>query len=114
MNPVSRHLRVIFVIARCIAAGFAFYATARHPYSFYILTRWVLFLTCCFGLFLCRRSLWPSFAPAYAIVGLIFNPLLSFHFTRGTWHNLDIAAGILLLVSLPFSQSPNDSNTRNA
>jgi hypothetical protein len=96
-------VRILFVIMRCVAAAFAFYATARHPYAFYIETRWVVFLTCCWGLFSCRRRLWPSIAPVYAVVGLVFNPLLPFHFARTTWHNLDIAAGAALLLTVAFS-----------
>ena len=94
--------RLIFALARCIAAGFALYATARHPYSLYVLTRWIVFLTCCWGLFLSRHRLWPSLAPAYAVVGLVFNPLFLLHFARSTWHGLDIAAGVILLASLVF------------
>ena len=91
-----------FIIARCIAAGFAFYATARHPYIFYLLTRWVVFFTCCWGVVFCSRRFWTSAAPAYILGGIIFNPLLPFHFTRGAWHILDIAAGALLLLTLLF------------
>lgn len=89
-----------FVIARCVAAGFAFYATARHPYNFYTLTRWVVFLTCCWGLWLCLSRFWKSAAPAYLVVALVFNPLLPFHFARSTWQILDVAAGVILLASL--------------
>jgi Family of unknown function (DUF6804) len=91
---------VAFVLVRCIAAALALYATAKHPYNFYVLTRWVVFLVCCWGLWLSREHIWPSFAPDYIVVGLIFNPLLPFHFSRSTWHTLDIAAGALLLLSV--------------
>jgi hypothetical protein len=53
-------------------------------------------------------------APAYAIVGLVFNPLFPFHFARATWHNFDIAAGIVLLASLPFGYTQNVSTTQSA
>ena len=102
-------IRIVFIVARCLAAALAFYATAKHPYSFYILTRWVVFLTCCWGLWLGRGRFWPSFAPAYIAVGLVFNPILPFHFHRSTWQTLDIAAGIKLLVSLAFTPT-SDSN----
>jgi len=54
-----------------------------------------------------RNRLWPSFAPVYAVVGLVLNPLFPFRFARETWHNLDVAAGVLLLASLAFA-SPAD------
>ena len=94
--------RTPFFLWRCIAAGFAFVATGKHPYNFYVLTRWVLFATCCYGLWINRSRFWPSFAPAYLTIGLIFNAILPFHFTRSTWHTLDTAAGVVLLASLLF------------
>ena len=106
----NRYARAAFVIARCVAAGLALYATAKHPYNFYVLTRWVVFLTCCYGVWLYRSRLWSSFAPAYAVVGLVLNPLLPFHFARSTWHTLDIAAGVVLLASLLFDQASHNRN----
>ena len=105
--------RVAFIILRLTAACFAFWATAKHPYAFYTVTRWVVFITCCWGVFWFVRRLWPSIAPAYAIVGLVFNPLFPFHFTRATWLVLDIAAGIILLATLPF-RHPSPSYERSA
>ena len=102
--------RIAFVIARCVAAGLALWATDKHPHSFYVVARWVVFATCCCGLWLNRSRFWPSFAPAYGVVGLFFNPFLPFYFARSTWHNLDIAAGVILLASLAFHDSPNTSN----
>jgi hypothetical protein len=107
-------VRIAFIVLRCLAAGVAFYATAKHPYSFYVLTRWIVFLTCCWGLWLASPGFWPSFAPAYIAVGLVFNPILPFHFQRSTWHTLDIAAGIILLVSRAFTQAPGGSNHTDA
>ena len=101
MSPRVR--TTVFILARCVAAGLAFYATAKHPYNFYVLTRWIVFLTCCWGLWELRERIWPSFAPVYVAVGLIFNPILPFHFHRTTWHTLDIAAGALLLLSVGFT-----------
>ena len=108
--------RISFIIARCIAAAIAFYATERHPYSFYIFSRWVVFLTCCWGVFFCRPRFWQLTAPLYGIVGIIFNPLIPFHFTRGTWHDLDVASGLILLATIPFTlQSENtDKITRES
>jgi uncharacterized membrane protein YccC len=107
---MSSRFRIAFILVRCLAAAFAFYATGKHPYNFYILVRWVVFLTCCSGIWLSRGRIWPSFAPAYIAVGLVFNPLLPFHFQRSTWHALDIAAGSILVLSFAFSSVPNDSN----
>jgi len=103
MSPLGE---ILFVIVRIIAAGFAFTATAKHPYDFYVVTRWIVFLTCGWGAFLSYRRPWPSPLAIYIVVGILFNPLFQLHFSRGTWHNLDILAGVALLGSLLFQKSP--------
>ncbi len=107
MNVATKYARHLFFIARCVAAGVAFYATAAHSYNFYIFTRWVVFGTCCYGLWLNRNRFWPSFAAVYGVVAVMFNPLLPFHFAHSTWRNLDIATGVILLASLLFRCPPN-------
>ena len=111
---MSPRVRITFIFVRCLAAALAFYATGKHPYNFYNFTRWAVFLACCWGIWLCRGRIWSSFVPAYIAVGLVFNPLLPFHFQRSTWHALDIAVGIIFVLSLAFSSAPNDSNDNNA
>ena len=110
---MSSPIPIAFVLVRCLAAALAFYATGKHPYNFYILTRWVVFLVCCWGFWLSRGRIWPSFAPGYIAVGLLFNPVLSFHFLRSTWHALDIAAGGVLVLSLAFPPAPSDFAGKN-
>ena len=95
MTPSAR---IAFIVARCAAAALAFYATGRHPYNVYILTRWVLFLTCCWGVCVALRSSRRWFTLAYVAIALVFNPILPFHFRRSTWQKLDITAGVALLV----------------
>lgn len=106
-------MRIAFLIARCLAGIIALWAIAKHPYNFYVFTRWTVFLVCCWGLWICRPRVWPSFAPAYIAVGVFFNPLLPFHFQRSTWHILDAIAGIVLLASVVLHRLRGDSNIAN-
>lgn len=106
MNPA-------FAVARFIAGALALYAIAKHPYNFYVLTRWVVFVVCCWGFWTCRNRVWPSFAPVYVAIGLLFNPLLPFHFHRSTWQIFDAITGIALLASLALPRSAHGPNNRN-
>lgn len=108
---MKRGIHVPFVLLRCVAAGFAFYATAKHPYNFYVVTRWVVFLTCCWGLWSLGAQVWRSFGLGYIAIGLIFNPLFPFHFQRSIWHTLDIAAGAILLLSIAYDWASRDATT---
>jgi hypothetical protein len=105
---MSSSLRVAFVIARLVAAGFALYATARHPYGYYIVTRWVVFVTCLGGVLISWRA-FSSCVFFYAAVGLLFNPIVPFHFTRNTWHKLDIVAAGVLLGSIVLDARPSQN-----
>jgi hypothetical protein len=111
---MSPRIPFTFILVRCLAAAIAFYATTRQPYDFYIFTRWAVFLTCCWGIWLCRGRIWPSFAPAYFVIGLVFNPLLPFHFQRSNWQVLDAVAGIVLLASIFLHRSTHYSKNPNA
>lgn len=107
-------LNATFLIARCFAAALAIYAIGKHPYNFYVLTRWVVFLVCCWGFWLSRHRRWSSFALTYFVVGAVFNPLFPFHFQRTTWQVIDATVGIILLASLALHRSTHDSSNRNA
>jgi uncharacterized membrane protein YccC len=111
MSPDSR---IGFIVARCFAAALVFYAISSHPYNVYVLTRWVVFLTCAWGLWIHRRTMWPSFAPVYLLISLLFNPLFPFHFQRSTWRYLDVVTGVLIVLSLAFANAPRDSNQNKA
>ena len=97
---MSPNARIAFIAVRCIAAALVFYAIGNHPYNVYTFTRWVVFLTCCWGLWQGYRRMWLSFAPVYGVVGILFNPLVPFHFQRSTWRVLDVAVGVSLVLSL--------------
>lgn len=89
-----------FFITRCIANAIAFWAVNKHPYNFYVLARWPDFLVCCLGFWRSRHRMWPSFAPPYTVVGMLFNPLIPFHFQRATWQVIDVTPNVILLASL--------------
>lgn len=101
--------RISFAVMRCFAAGCAFCATAKVAYDYYTLTRWIVFSTCAWGLFFCRRRVWQIIAPAYVLIGVLFNPILPFYFSRKTWHNLDILAGVVLLATIYFDGARRNS-----
>ncbi len=49
-----RGISVVFLIARLIASGMLLLALSRHPYSYYILLRWVVCGTSAYGAVKCR------------------------------------------------------------
>jgi FtsH-binding integral membrane protein len=100
-------LRTIFILARCFAAFIAVWAVENHPYDYYIFTRWVVFGTCCYGLYFNRQIVWKSTSPFFALLGLIFNPIVPFHIHKETWHLFDISAAVIFLISIAFDDKNN-------
>jgi predicted ABC-type exoprotein transport system permease subunit len=107
MRYATFAMNTAFLIARCVAGAMALYATAKHPYNFYVLTRWALFIVCFWGVWMCWRGVRASLVPAYIAIGVIFNPFLPFHFARSTWQAFDMLAGIVLLASVVITQTVN-------
>lgn len=96
---------VAFIIARCIAAALAFYAVGKHSYNVYIVTRWAVFLACGWETYLSARGQRPLFGIVNLAAAVVFNPFLPFHLARQTWHLLDVAAGLVILVAIALDVS---------
>ena len=90
------------IASSIIASIFCFVAATRgQPYAFYTLTRWVVFLVSCFGIY-CTLELMPKGLKfGFMVIGVLFNPLIPFYLKRDTWQIVDILAGIAL-VWMPF------------
>lgn len=103
-TPKDTHtpMKKSLVGSSIVAALFCFAAAVGgQPYSFYTLTRWVVFLTSCFGIY-CTLELMPKgLKVGFVVIGVLFNPLVPFHLKRDTWQIVDILAG-LALMWMPF------------
>ncbi len=88
------------ILAKLLAAGMLFAALGRHGYDFYTLLRWIACGVCAYTAFqasLTKRNGWLWI---FAILALILNPIVPLHFKRETWALVDVAAAVLLLVSI--------------
>lgn len=100
----SNALRWPFVAAAILS----FVAIADLPYAYYQLLRWIV---CVAAVVAAMRAHAAGriIAPwALALIALVFNPLIRFHFSKETWAAWNVAAGITLLVasSLEGSRRP--------
>jgi hypothetical protein len=91
-------------ITRVIAAGMLFYALKRHPYDYYTLLRWVTFGVAGYSAFLAFKVKKHEWGIILGLLALLFNPIFLVSLQRKTWAYIDVAAGILLLVSISFVQ----------
>jgi len=87
-----------------VAAIFALVGAAGgHLYSFYTITRWVVFLVCCWGVYQSQKSSPKGILIGFIGIGVLFNPLIPFHFKKDLWQIIDIISGIAI-IGLTFSK----------
>jgi len=71
------------------------------PYGYYVFLRWAVCILC--GLQMTaiahdksnRGWLW-----AFAVIAVIFNPLIPIHLKKDVWQVVDFCTGVVLLISL--------------
>jgi hypothetical protein len=97
-----KQLSISYLVLSLIASGLLMWAINDHPYSYYIILRWVVFGVAIFGVY--QSIIWKKyiFTWALGITAFIFNPILSFHFSRETWAPIDIISAIIFIVSIFF------------
>ena len=88
------------ILAKLVAAVMLFAALGRHPYDYYTLLRWVACGACAYTAFQAMQSKKLGWLWVFAIAAIVLNPIAPLHLKRDTWAIVDIAAAVLLLVSI--------------
>jgi hypothetical protein len=95
-NPAS-------IVAKLIAAGLLFGALARHSYDYYTMLRWVVCGVSAFAAVRAADAQQIGWLWAFAIVALLFNPVIPVHLKRDTWVLIDFGTAVFLLISVVFT-----------
>jgi hypothetical protein len=88
------------IIAKLIAAVLLFAALGRHAYDYYTLLRWVACGVAAFTAYQAAETKKFGWLAVFVIVAIVLNPIAPLHLKRDTWALVDIAAGVLLLLSI--------------
>ncbi len=99
------------VIARIAASALLFWAVGKHRYGFYQLVRFLVMGTAAYSAVVACEVLSSRARRAWVwcFVGcaVLFNPFIPIHLDRETWAGVDVAVGLIFLLSLfAFSESP--------
>jgi hypothetical protein len=88
-------------------------AVDRHPYSFYMLLRWIscpVFAYSAFVAYEKNRSLWIWI---FGVLALVYNPIFRTHLDRSTWIGVNwFTVGAITVAAVVFWR-PNTQRTRN-
>ncbi len=85
-----------------VAAGLILIVAAigGQPYGFYTLLRWIICPLCAYSAFSAAAQKHTGWTWTFGTMAALFNPLIIVHLGRNVWAAVDIAAAVVLLVSI--------------
>jgi len=91
------------VIVRIFASVLLFWAAlSHHPSGYYTLLRWVVFGVGVYSAYIAVTFNRIPWAWCFGLIALFFNPLIPVWLNRATWVNIDVAVGVVFLISIFF------------
>jgi hypothetical protein len=90
----------ISILLRLISAIMLFLALGYHPYSYYILLRWVVFGSSFYSGWVFSQLKNHDWAWFFFIVGILFNPIIPVYLSRSTWQIVDLTVSLIFFTSL--------------
>jgi hypothetical protein len=100
LHQPRRDMKDSFFIMRAVAAVMLFIAFADLPYAYYQALRWVVCGVTGYGAYMAYEGKNQTWAWAFGVTAILFNPIMPFYLERETWQLLDVAAAIMLFISL--------------
>lgn len=90
---ISRVLRLISGVLLFLALGY-------HPYSYYIVLRWIIFLSSFYSGWVLSKLEKHNWSWIFLIVGILFNPIIPVYLDRGIWQIIDVVVALTFMFSL--------------
>ena len=88
------------IILRLISGVMLFLALGYHPYSYYIILRWVVSISSFYSGWILSKLNKSNWAWVFFIVGILFNPIFPIYLDRSTWQIIDIIIAVIFAISL--------------
>ena len=98
-----------FDIARMFTAGMLVLALASLPYGYYTILRWTVCSVALYGAFRAFGADQKVWTWIFGVIAILFNPFAPVYLNRATWAVLDLAAGMIIVLSLRGMRSRNVS-----
>lgn len=88
------------VVLSVICAVMLFLTVLKLPYGYYTLLRWIVTATALLWVhivFFRPKLVWLW---GFAVVAIVFNPLIPMHIRRATWLTIDFVTGLLMVATV--------------
>ncbi len=100
----------ISIILRLISGIMLFLALGYHPYSYYIVLRWVVFGSSLYSGWVLSKIQKHNWSWFFFIVGILFNPIFPVYLDRSTWQVIDIITAVIFVLSLSIKNKIYEKN----
>ena len=81
-----------------IAAGFLFIGVLPLPYGYYMLLRFIACGVFAWAAFITYKNNETTLPWVFAILAIVFNPILKIHFPKELWAIIDFGSGLFLVL----------------
>ncbi|MFA5431687.1 MAG: DUF6804 family protein [Candidatus Paceibacterota bacterium] len=85
---------------KLLATILLFWALSDNSYGYYQFLRWIILIIGGYSAYLSNKDGKIGWTLIFAIIVILFNPLIPFYLSKGNWQLIDLISGILFLVSL--------------
>lgn len=106
MTPLS--------ILNRVTVGLLLLAIAPLPYVYYIFLRWVILISSLIHFYFAFNKKLKSTMVIFAVIGLLFNPIVPIYLNKGIWTILDFLSAIFVLMGFEELEeiSPTSDNKK--
>lgn len=85
---------------KILAAILLFWALTDNPYGYYQFLRWIILITASYSAYLSYEKRKNGWTWIFAIIAILFNPIIPFYLSKDVWQIIDLISGVLFLGSL--------------
>jgi len=105
----------LYVAWSAAAVLLALAALARHPYSFYLLLRWICCAVFAYSAFTAHEKNRAPWAWVFGVMAVLYNPIFRVRLDRSTWVALNwITIAVIVIAAIVFwragKRPPGQSN----
>jgi DnaJ domain len=102
-SPALLYGAGLYVAWLIAAAMLVSAAVQKHPYSFYMLLRWVCCAAFAWSAFIAHEKNRQVWAWAFGAVAVLYNPIVLVHLNRATWINVNwFTVGVIIVAAIAF------------
>jgi len=85
---------------KILCGALLLWGTTNHPYAYYQMLRWIVVIAGAYSAYTAYSSKKIFFTYVFAVMALLFNPIIPFYMKKETWQIFDFLAGLIFLASV--------------